>query len=171
MIEKKSNITIEIMGSNDLRFRYGYTKTWDTEKKKAIFILMNPSKGTELQLDNTIVVINNHCVREGFGGFSILNLFPLMATDPKELSWNLHLKSAENISFIEEALKHSEDIFIAWGSSDKYKKKKREIESVLFNSANKTKNIMCWENVNGEYPKHLRIMEPTWKLVPYESKY
>ena len=170
MISNKSQITIKVDYSSDRMCRYGYTKSWDENKKNATFILMNPSKGTEFKLDNTIVNINNYCVDSNFGSFTILNLFPLMTTKPNELSGKLLLNSDENNLYIEKALEMTNDIFIAWGSGKKYLRKKKELEKILNKNIFSTKKIKCWKEGN-EYPKHLRIMRKKWTLSNYDFKH
>lgn len=165
-----SDISIKTTVSKNSDCRFVLTKTWNTDKPNALFILMNPSKGTSLKLDNTIVNINNHCVENNYGSFTIVNLFPLMATNPKELSGNLKREEANNIKYIKECLNTAEDIFIAWGVENKYVLKKREIEKIISNKIAPNK-VFCWQDDKGKYPKHLRIMSDKWKLTQYINKY
>jgi len=165
-----STITIFVDYSQDRKYRYGYRKEWNKNKRNATFILMNPSKGTELKLDNTIVNINNYCVDNDFGSLTILNLFPLMATSPKELSGRLKEKSSENNQYIKTTLDKTKDIFIAWGYEKKYLRKKKEIEQILNLNNNKSKKIKCWSH-NGKYPKHLRVMSEDWTVIDYKFKH
>lgn len=166
-----STIDIEVDYSEDKTCRFGYTKKWNALKSNATFILMNPSKGTEFKLDNTIVNINNYCIENDFGSFTILNLFPFMATSPSELTTEIReLFSCENKKYIKEKLTQTNDVFIAWGSERKFIKKKKEIEGILNLSQFKSKNIQCWKKGN-DYPKHLRIISKDWILCKYIFKH
>lgn len=170
MIKTQSHILVESVFSDDGRCRFSYTKTWEAAKPKALFILMNPSKGTALKLDNTIVNITNYCVGGGYGSFRIVNLFPYMATDPKELIGNYEAGFEENMQTISESLSSCDRIFIAWGTEKKYVRRKREIERLFVESELASEKIWCWYDAE-EYPKHLRILPDRWDLKPYVPKF
>lgn len=171
MTKTNSTIEIEVDYSEDKTCRFGYKKQWNPEKKNATFILMNPSKGTEFKLDNTIVNINNYCVDNDFGSFTILNLFPFRTTSPNDLTAvNRELLNSENNEYIKLKLLLTNDIYIAWGSERKYIAKKRELENILNTNEIQPKNIRCWKKGN-EYPKHLRIISGNWVLANYVFKH
>lgn len=171
MNKRSSQIEIVSVVSKDERCRFSYTKTWESDKPKALFILMNPSKGTELKLDNTIVNINNYCVDEGFGAFRIVNLFPLMATNPKELSGNFTLETDRNMKTISDSIDEFDLILIAWGTERKYVQRKREVEELLISKRINPDKILCWVDSEERYPKHLRILSKKWKLEPYKFQF
>ncbi len=170
MITNRSTIEIESMASADQRCRFTYTKIWERNKPKALFILMNPSKGTELKIDNTIVNINNYCVDNGFGSFRIVNLFPFRATDPKELVGNTNIESERNMEVISNSIDEFDVVIIAWGTEKKFIRKKREVEQLLISKALIPSKVLCWQdNKSGDYPKHLRILADDWKQIPYKA--
>lgn len=166
----KSTIEITCKFSKDKFFRYYLERKWNADKPKALFILMNPSKGTSLKLDNTICNIVNYCVENGYGAFRIINLFPFMATSPKDLSGNLKLGESENNKITINSIKLANSIYIAWGNEKKYIKRKRKVEEIL--TLNKgDKKIYCWQDSRNNFPKHLRIMSSKWKKIIYKNKY
>lgn len=169
MIEETVDLKIKAKFSKDRKFRFYLDKIWDENKPKALFILMNPSKATCLKLDNTVCNIMNYCIDAGYGQMRLVNLFPLMATSPTELSGNLQKKKNENNTEIITSLKLADTIYVAWGTEDKYKTRKREVEQMLLDYQHS--RIRCWKDESGEYPKHLRIMGKNWELVDYIFKY
>lgn len=169
MIEESIDLKVKAKFSTDRKFRFYLDKIWDEKKPKALFILMNPSKATCLKLDNTLCNIMNHCIDAGYGQMRLVNLFPLMATSPKELSGNLEQKKIENDTEILASLELADTIYVAWGTEDKYKTRKKEVEQMLFHIQRCP--IKCWKDENGQYPKHLRIMGKQWELTDYVFKY
>src|SRR5690554_1081928 len=154
-----STIQIQSTTSDDNSCRFLYSKKWHSNRPIALFILMNPSKGTEYKIDNTIVNINNFCIDNGFGEFRLVNLFPYMATDSKELNGKHEVGSKENLEIISSNIDECDKIYIAWGTEKKYIRKKRELEKLLVSKVQSSNDLLCWfDNKDGSYPKHLRII-------------
>ena len=171
MQEEISNLQVTSKCSDDGVFRYSLEKIWENNKPKALFILINPSKGTSLKLDNTICNIVNYCVDGNYGAMRLVNLFPLMATSPQELSGKLKCGQQDNNIAIIESINWATNIYIAWGSNDKYQiKRKREVENILYEHCS-GKQIRCWMDSKNNYPKHLRIMSDSWVLLDYNYKF
>jgi len=59
MIKDSAEISVEAEFSDDRKLRYSLTKSWNTNKPKALFILLNPSKADVLKVDNTFGNIIN----------------------------------------------------------------------------------------------------------------
>jgi len=169
MIEETITLKVKAKFSDDRKFRFYLDKVWDESKPKALFILMNPSKATCLKLDNTLCNIMNYCIEAGYGQMRLVNLFPLMAISQTELSGKLQLKKLENNAEITASVEFANTIYVAWGTEDKYKTRKSEVEQILFD--NQRGQIRCWKDKNGQYPKHLRIMSENWILTDYIFKY
>ncbi|ENM0977360.1 DUF1643 domain-containing protein [Vibrio antiquarius] len=170
LIDSSSKLTVVTNGSNDGKFRFTLEKEWDATKRKALFILLNPSKGTELKLDNSICNIMNYSVEQGFGGFRLVNLFPLMATTTRELTGKLALGKKENDDAIRKSINWADVIYVAWGSGQNYITRKREVENFLSELASQ-KKVLCWKDPNGNYPRHLRILGKNWSLESYVPKF
>lgn len=169
IITENSELKVQAKFSKDKTLRFYLEKVWDPRKQKALFILLNPSKATSLKLDNTLCNIMNHCIDEDFGQLMLTNLFPFMATNQAELAGNLNKGKTENNEILKSSIKSADSIYIAWGVGDNYKKRKREIEQILYDS--RAANIKCWFDKNNKHPMHLRIMGKDWILKPYKFKY
>ena len=155
---------------NNLRFFL--ERIWNEELNKALFILMNPSKATTLKLDNTLCNIVNYSIDNNYGSLRLVNLFPTMATNPKDLSGKLKIGQVENNQEIIESIKWADRIFIAWGTDDKkYITRKKEVEEILQKNNVDNKDIFCWKDKDNKFPKHLRIMSDDWTLAKYNYKF
>jgi hypothetical protein len=64
---------------------------WNSDKPNALFILLNPSKADVLRVDNTSCNIINQSIDLDFSSVTLVNLFPLMTTEQKELRGKLAL--------------------------------------------------------------------------------
>lgn len=66
------------------RYRYGLTRQW-SDLPLMGFIMLNPSTANADVDDPTIRRCMGFARREGCGGISVVNLFPLRATKPEDL--------------------------------------------------------------------------------------
>jgi hypothetical protein len=56
-----------------------------TDRKGALFIMLNPSTATEVQNDPTVERCERRARALGFGAFRVLNIFAWRATDPRDM--------------------------------------------------------------------------------------
>ena len=71
--------------SDDRRYRYILIRAWRLTGRRAIFVLLNPSKADENQDDPTVRRCISYAKRWGYAGLYLLNIFALRATDPRVL--------------------------------------------------------------------------------------
>jgi hypothetical protein len=164
------DIQVSAEFSDDKTLRFSLTKTWNSDKPKALFILLNPSKADVVRMDNTFCNIVNQSIDLDFGSVTLVNLFPLMATDSKKLTGKLELGKEENLKIISREIISINDIFIAWGTdNNKYRQRKLEIELIL--KKHGAKNVRCWFDKNKSHPKHLRIVGKDWLVKEYKYSF
>lgn len=165
IIEKQSNIVVHMIGSDDNKYRYVLTKTWDPKKRKGVMIGINPSKATEFKGDNTVTNAMNFFIDSGFGELSIINLFPYMCTDTKELKMRDKIYDSKNDEYIKEICKRADMILVAWGyAKDDYSEQKKHVIELIKSISN---NVKCFQDAQGNKPQHLRIFSHSWKLVDF----
>ena len=68
------------------KYRYKLTRTWDEDKKKVLFIMLNPSTANHIENDLTTIRCINFAEKWGYGGIMIGNIYPFRAKRPKDLS-------------------------------------------------------------------------------------
>ena len=105
-------------------YRYRLYKKW-SDKPNAVAIMLNPSKASLVESDNTVTNITNHFYNRGFGSLTILNLFSYMNTDPKKLINSKKEYEDINIEFLQKYIKNAEEILVGWGIPKSYDKKIR----------------------------------------------
>ena len=67
------------------KYRYKLTRTWDEDKKKVLFIMLNPSTANHIENDLTTIRCINFAKKWGYGGIMIGNIYPFRAKRPKDL--------------------------------------------------------------------------------------
>ncbi len=72
--------------SQDMKFRYSLWRTWDEELKTAAVFGLNPSTANASKNDATIRILIKALTLLGFGGFTMLNCFPIISSDPRILN-------------------------------------------------------------------------------------
>ncbi|NNE82059.1 MAG: DUF1643 domain-containing protein [Silicimonas sp.] len=97
------------------RYRYSLTRVWDTEGRRLLYIMLNPSKATELANDPTIERCERRARKLGYGGFRACNLFALRETDPGRLKKADRPEGPDNMAQLQEAVVWTDDILCAWG--------------------------------------------------------
>jgi len=67
------------------KYRYELHREWDKDKKKVLFIMLNPSTADGLNNDLTTIRCINFAKKWGYGGIMIGNIYPFRAKRPKDL--------------------------------------------------------------------------------------
>lgn len=96
-------------------YRYSLTRIWEADAPRLLYIMLNPSKATELRNDPTIERCERRARALGFGGFIACNLFAWRETDPRALRRAVEPVGAENDLALLEAAGQSRMILCAWG--------------------------------------------------------
>lgn len=145
------------------KYRYALWRIWDKRKPFIMFIGLNPSTANEHENDATIRSVERISINNGYGGFYMMNCFPFVSTNPKDLiaiadSPEQHLN---NTWLMEMKLKCS-DVVFAWGNFDVVKDLKRDTElSEMFPKAK-----VLVKNKNGS-PRHPLYVPSNVELVEW----
>ena len=149
--------------SDDERYRFLLKRIWDKDKDNATLIMLNPSKANLLNSDMTITNTMNYLIDKGFGSMTVVNLFPFMATLPKDLVGHKEDFKMENNKFITEACKNAGSIFVGWIRGEN-KNRIKEVEVILREYSNK---VYCFQDVKGIKPRHPRNITNKWTVHKY----
>ena len=68
--------------SPDRLYRYTLERTWDCQKARVLFIMLNPSDADENDDDPTILRCRQFADRWGYGGIVVGNLFAYRSPSP-----------------------------------------------------------------------------------------
>jgi len=143
------------------KFRYKLWRIWDETLPLVMFIGLNPSTADEVKDDHTVKNVGKIAKQNGYGGFYMMNSFPFIATDPKQL---VDLTNNEiNDQALLEVKSKCDDVVFAWGSFDIMKKTSRSQQ--LINMFPDAKALKI--NKDGS-PKHPLYCNSTCILLQYE---
>ena len=98
------------------KYRYSLSREWNKDKKKVLFIMLNPSKADDKIDDPTVKRCICFAKNWGFGGLMIGNLFAYRTTYPKELFKTKNPIGKDNLKFLKKMIKSSNLTICAWGN-------------------------------------------------------
>ena len=129
------------------KYRYRLWRIWDDTLPLIMVIGLNPSTADEINDDNTVRNVGKMVKHNGYGGFYMMNSFPFISTDPKQLT-DLSNNDANDI-FLLSTSTICKDVLFAWGSFKVMKETGRDKELMeMFSSA-----LVINKNKDGS-PKH-----------------
>jgi len=107
-----------------VKYRYRLERVLDpTNPKTACVIMLNPSTADDNVNDPTIMSLIRILTHNGYGRFTVANIFGVRATDPrrlKELQYNgVDLWGGpEMVQERRRLIAEADDVIVAWGNTD-----------------------------------------------------
>ncbi|MDQ8208914.1 DUF1643 domain-containing protein [Coraliomargarita sp. SDUM461003] len=94
------------------KYRYTLLHKWDPlfERRRALFICLNPSTADESHLDPTLTRIKSFCQRLGANEFLMLNIFAYRATDPTAMLAVADPVGPKNDAYIHAAIREAYEL-------------------------------------------------------------
>lgn len=133
------------------KYRYLLRRTWDFNKPRALFIMLNPSTADASIDDPTI----RSCVRLskswGYGSFEVVNLFAWRATDPAELMKASSPIGPNNDGAIESAVNRCDMPICAWGAHKLAPSRARRVWETI---KSRRPEVFCLGTTKSGAPKH-----------------
>ena len=148
------------------RYRYVLWRTWNANKPKCVFIMLNPSTADANKNDSTITRCINRANLLGFGGILVVNLFAYRTTYPSDLfSYKDNKIGCKNDDYIKYAANISDTIICAWGNGGIHQERDKAVKRILFNESNaKLTHIGLTKPGNPLHPI------ARGKCIPYEQQ-
>lgn len=134
-----------------LRYRYALTRTWDPERPRLLYVMLNPSTATEAASDPTIARCERRADRLGYGAFRAVNLFALRETDPDRLKRAASPEGPDNDDQIAAAADWADDLLVAWGVHGAHRGRNSAVLSRLAASG---KPLMTLGLTRDGHPRH-----------------
>ncbi|MDN8592776.1 DUF1643 domain-containing protein [Paenibacillus sp. 11B] len=155
-IIQEASIQSKVIFSKDKRHRYLLERVWNSEKKKATVIMINPSFADELKTDVSVCKLMNFLIDNDFGALRIVNLYAFISTDPSALSNNSEAVGELNDQYIECSIADTDLIIIGWGiEKSKYTKRKAYIRNLLKKTNVEIKGFIDNEGRIGRHPSRI----------------
>ncbi|MQQ08097.1 DUF1643 domain-containing protein [Epibacterium sp. SM1979] len=112
-------------------YRYALTRVWDTSGRRVMFVMLNPSKATEVQNDPTIERCERRARTLGFGGFRATNIFAYRATDPRDMRAADAPEGPANMETLREGADWADTVICAWGTHGAYRNQGPQVAELL----------------------------------------
>lgn len=146
------------------RYRYELTRRWGPKLGAFVFIGLNPSTATELELDPTITRVIGFAIREGFHAITMLNAFAWRSTDPAGLLLAENPIGPENDRFIENwADDPASTVCVGWGVHAHLMNRGANLITMLHAWMMPRKPVCLGRTKHG-YPKHPLYLAATTPL-------
>ena len=97
------------------KYRYALTRSWAQDGKRLLYVMLNPSKATELANDPTIERCERRAKLLGYGAFCVCNLFALRETEPARLKRAAKPEGPGNTEQLSKALAWCDAVLCSWG--------------------------------------------------------
>ncbi|MDG5470531.1 DUF1643 domain-containing protein [Jeotgalibacillus sp. ET6] len=133
------------------KYRYLLKCTWNDQSNRVTFVMLNPSVADLDTCDPTLDRCSMYARSWGYGGFSVVNLFALIAKNPEDLKLEADPIGPENDSFIIQSIEESDKVIFAWGEKDcKILNRNKQIITML-----KDYQPYCIKKTkHGNHPRH-----------------
>jgi hypothetical protein len=133
------------------KWRYWLTRIWDDELPLCGLVGLNPSIADEKSDDATIRRCVSFAKQWGNGGMVMLNLFAIVATDPKRLvAGGEDLIGKENDRWLKHYANRCDPMFVAWGNLSKssFRTRALAVRSIL------DEPLWCLGLTTTGFPRH-----------------
>lgn len=144
------------------KYRYKLWRIWDETLPLLMVIGLNPSTADEQTDDHTVSNVGKIAKSNGYGGFYMMNSFPFVSTDPKQLTDLTH--NDINDQALLEVKSLCKDVLFAWGSFKVMKETSRDKQLISMFPNSKVLKI----NKDGS-PKHPLYCSSTSPLLYYNK--
>lgn len=133
------------------KYRYSLTCEWDPKRPRLLYVMLNPSKATELANDPTIERCERRARQLGYGAFRVVNLFGLRETSPARLKKARAPEGVGNADHIRQACDWTHDILASWGVHGAHRGQGDKVEIQLRDSG---KPILALGTTKDGHPRH-----------------
>ncbi len=133
------------------KYRYSLTCAWAPSERRLLYVMLNPSKATELANDPTIERCERRARALGYGAFRVVNLFALRETSPARLKKARRPEGPANSEHILSAVDWADDVLAAWGVHGAHRKQGDIVAESLRSTG---KPLLCLGRTKDGYPRH-----------------
>lgn len=147
-------------------YRYLLKCRWDTRREAAVWIGLNPSTATAVKKDLTVTKITEFSRRAGYGGFELVNLFALRATNPYELIAHRDPIGPRCDEILAACARHPGPVIAAWSDSVPYVLRSRAA-AVLERLREAGAHVMCLGTTRNGSPRHPSRLGYDTPLIAY----
>lgn len=113
-------------------YRYVLRREWSPGHQRACFVMLNPSTADAVDNDPTIRKCIGICWRQGWGGFSVVNLFAARSSKPSDLLLFADPIGPDNDRWIQREAENADRVIVAWGAhGEKWSRRVADVFALL----------------------------------------
>ncbi|MDA5092732.1 DUF1643 domain-containing protein [Aliiroseovarius sp. KMU-50] len=136
-------------------YRYALTRTWDDGKDKVLFVMLNPSKATEMQNDPTVERCERRARTLGFGGFRVVNIFAWRETHPKLMRQAKDPIGPENDLQLLEGCRWADQIICGWGTHAEHQNRGPVVSDMLRQNGHTLHHLGLTKDGHPKHPLYI----------------
>jgi len=99
--------------------------------KRLLFVMLNPSKATEVDNDPTVERCERRARALGFGAFQVTNIFAFRETNPKLMRQADDPVGPDNDQILREGVAWADVVIAAWGTHGAHLGRGTEVAQLL----------------------------------------
>ncbi len=130
-LHSAAGVESEAVYSPCQRYRYSLTRVWNPAAKRLLFVMLNPSKATEIANDATVERCERRARRLDYGAMGVCNIFAWRETSPGLLKKVPHPVGPLNDKAIRQAAKWADHILCAWGAHGDHRDQSQRAAELL----------------------------------------
>ena len=145
----------EAVYSDCERYRFSLTVSWTGPGRRLLYVMLNPSKATELANDPTIERCERRAHRLGYGAFRVVNLFALRETSPARLKAAKAPVGPDNARHVADGATWSDDVLAAWGVHGAHREQGDETLAILRTSGKPLYHLGLTKHGHPRHPLYI----------------
>lgn len=163
----KGDAASEAVYSDCETYRYSLTRIWDGGRRRVAFIMLNPSKATEVQNDPTIERCERRARALGFGGFRAVNIFGFRETDPALLRKAEEPAGHDNDAALLAACDWADQIICGWGVHGEHLSRGPAVEALLRDAGYELQVLGLTKAGHPRHPLYIgyKVQPELWEWV------
>lgn len=152
------------------QYRYRLWRRWGSGPR-ALWIMLNPSTADALIDDPTIRRCAGFTRAWGCGGFDVVNLFAVRATDPRELAHHPEPTGSMNLNVLQGVLKYGawRHRVAAWGTASVLSRSALRFKEKWLIRLAPAGNLECLGVTKAGHPRHPLYLPKSAKLQPWPA--
>lgn len=139
-------------------YRYRLDRWWG-DGPRLVWVMLNPSTADANVDDPTIRRVRGFTQREGYDGFTVVNLFSLRATDPAALASHIDPVGWHGDLIPYAAIKRAPAVVVAWGANPMAARRAAQFRSSC-------PDALCLGHTKAGHPRHPLYVRKDQPLVP-----
>ncbi len=152
-------------------YRYSLTRVWNPQGPGVMFVMLNPSKATEVQNDPTIERCERRARALGFGAFQATNIFAYRATDPRDMRAAEDPEGPDNASLLLQGQAWADRVICAWGTHGAHRNQGPRVAARLRQTGQELYHLGLSKAGHPKHPLYISYAQQPllWRAAPADT--